>query len=122
MAQKASQLGLRRIEIDRGLSEEPKLLRKGLIMPEEVDKLFQIYYEKLNVTVNLLDPVLHTPETTFARCPLLFTVGMSIYQVGVIISDLLSLCGRFAILHGASRALQHCHALCHGLCCVFADG
>ncbi|PVG01932.1 hypothetical protein CPB86DRAFT_751962 [Serendipita vermifera] len=74
MAQKASQLGLRRIEIDRGLSEEPKLLRKGLIMPEEVDKLFQIYYEKLNVTVNLLDPVLHTPETTFARCPLLFTV------------------------------------------------
>jgi hypothetical protein len=50
-AQRASQLGLRRIEIDRGLSEEPKLLRKGLIVPDEVDKLFEIFYEKLNVRV-----------------------------------------------------------------------
>jgi hypothetical protein len=49
MAQKESQLGLRRIEIDRGLSEEPKLLRKGLIVPEEVDKLFAIFYDKMNV-------------------------------------------------------------------------
>jgi hypothetical protein len=49
-AQRASQLGLRRIEIDRGLSEEPKLLRKGLIVPDEVDKLFEIFYEKLNVS------------------------------------------------------------------------
>lgn len=73
-AQRARELGLRRIEIDRGLSEEPKLLRKGLIVPDEVDKLFEIFYEKLNVTVSLLDPVLHTPATTFARCPLLFTV------------------------------------------------
>ncbi|KAG8820410.1 hypothetical protein FRC17_010157 [Serendipita sp. 399] len=74
MAQRVSQLGLRRIEIDRGLSEEPKLLRKGLIVPDEVDKLFEIFYEKINVTISLLDPVLHTPATTFARCPLLFTV------------------------------------------------
>ncbi|KAG8750329.1 hypothetical protein FRC14_000635 [Serendipita sp. 396] len=74
MAHRVSQLGLRRIEIDRGLSEEPKLLRKGLIVPDEVDKLFAIFYEKINVTVNLLDPILHTPATTFARCPLLFTV------------------------------------------------
>jgi hypothetical protein len=50
MAQRASQLGLRRIEIDRGLSEEPKLLRKGLIVPDEVDKLFEIFYAKLNVS------------------------------------------------------------------------
>lgn len=49
-AQRASQLGLRRIEIDRGLSEEPKLLRKGLIVPDEVDKLFEIFYDKLNVS------------------------------------------------------------------------
>lgn len=50
-AQRARELGLRRIEIDRGLSEEPKLLRKGLIVPDEVDKLFEIFYEKLNVSV-----------------------------------------------------------------------
>ena len=50
-AQRARQLGLRRIEIDRGLSDEPKLLRKGLIVPDEVDKLFEIFYEKLNVRV-----------------------------------------------------------------------
>jgi len=86
--------------MDAGLSEEPKLLRKGLIVPDEVDKLFKIFFEKLNVcvppsafsfytsgllslfshprqvTVNILDPVLHTPTTTFARCPLLFTVGV----------------------------------------------
>ena len=83
--------------MDAGLSEEPKLLRKGLIVPDEVDKLFKIFFEKLNVcvpplgllflharpaahlprqvTVNILDPALHTPTTTFARCPLLFTVG-----------------------------------------------
>lgn len=74
MAAKFSQLGLRRIEIDRGLSEEPKLLRKGLIEPPEVDKLFAIFYEKLNPSINLLDETLHKPATTFARCPLLFTV------------------------------------------------
>ena len=52
-AQRARELGLRRIEIDRGLSEEPKLLRKGLIVPDEVDKLFEIFYEKLNVSLFL---------------------------------------------------------------------
>lgn len=37
--------------MDAGLSEEPKLLRKGLIVPDEVDKLFKIFFEKLNVCV-----------------------------------------------------------------------
>lgn len=35
--------------MDVGLSDEPKLLRKGLIVPDEVDKLFKIFFEKLNV-------------------------------------------------------------------------
>ena len=35
--------------MDAGLSDEPKLLRKGLIVPDEVDKLFKIFFEKLNV-------------------------------------------------------------------------
>jgi len=46
---KLAELGLRTIEMDAGLSEEPKLLRKGLIVPDEVDKLFKIFFEKLNV-------------------------------------------------------------------------
>lgn len=29
--------------------EEPKLLRKGLIVPSEVDLLFNIYWDKINV-------------------------------------------------------------------------
>ena len=39
--------------MDAGLSEEPKLLRKGLIVPDEVDKLFKIFFEKLNVCAPL---------------------------------------------------------------------
>ena len=37
--------------MDAGLSEEPKLLRKGLIVPDEVDKLFKLFFEKLNVCI-----------------------------------------------------------------------
>lgn len=48
LAARVTQLGLRQIDI-AGLSEEPKLLRKGLIVPAEVDKLFTIFYDKLNV-------------------------------------------------------------------------
>jgi hypothetical protein len=39
--------------MDVGLSEEPKLLRKGLIVPDEVDELFKIFFEKLNVCIPL---------------------------------------------------------------------
>ncbi len=116
--------------MDAGLSEEPKLLRKGLIVPDEVDKLFKIFFEKLNVcvppsplgllflhvrpaahpqqvTVNILDPALHTPTTTFARCPLLFTVGACgtfIYPVPVL-SLWLSVRSVLKILHCKKGAL-----------------
>ena len=33
------------------------------------------YFERVNVHCDVLDPVLHTPASTFARCPFLFTVG-----------------------------------------------
>ena len=32
------------------------------------------YFERVNVHCDVLDPVLHTPASTFARCPFLFTV------------------------------------------------
>ncbi|GJE99679.1 fungal-specific transcription factor domain-containing protein [Phanerochaete sordida] len=52
----------------------PEILVHGLVTPEDVDKLFEIFFARLNCHVSVLDPVLHTPATTFQRCPFLFTV------------------------------------------------
>ncbi|KAF7291885.1 hypothetical protein MIND_01213800 [Mycena indigotica] len=52
----------------------PEILIHGLVVPEDVDKLFDIFYTRVNPFIALLDPVLHTPASTFARCPFLFTV------------------------------------------------
>ncbi|KZW01468.1 hypothetical protein EXIGLDRAFT_63179 [Exidia glandulosa HHB12029] len=52
----------------------PDLLVKGIINFEEVDELFEIFFSRLNVILTILDPVLHTPASTFARCPFLFTI------------------------------------------------
>ncbi|KAJ3730753.1 fungal-specific transcription factor domain-containing protein [Lentinula raphanica] len=52
----------------------PEILVHGLVTPDDVDKLFEIFYERINPFISLLDPVLHTPSATFARCPFLFTV------------------------------------------------
>ncbi|KAG7085553.1 hypothetical protein E1B28_003110 [Marasmius oreades] len=52
----------------------PEILVHGLVTPDDVDRLFDIFYKKVNPFVSLLDPVLHTPASTFARCPFLFTV------------------------------------------------
>ncbi|KAL0948305.1 hypothetical protein HGRIS_010897 [Hohenbuehelia grisea] len=52
----------------------PEILVHGLVTPEDVDKLFDIFYTRVNPFISLLDPVLHTPALTFARCPFLFTV------------------------------------------------
>ncbi|CAL1702548.1 unnamed protein product [Somion occarium] len=52
----------------------PEIIVHGLVTPDDVTKLFEIFYARLNVHVSLLDPVLHTPQSTFARCPFLFTV------------------------------------------------
>ncbi|EKM51056.1 uncharacterized protein PHACADRAFT_263020 [Phanerochaete carnosa HHB-10118-sp] len=52
----------------------PEILVHGLVTPEDVDNLFEIFFARLNCHVSVLDPVLHTPATTFQRCPFLFTV------------------------------------------------
>ncbi|KAJ3986547.1 putative fungal-specific transcription factor [Lentinula detonsa] len=52
----------------------PEILVHGLVTPDDVDKLFEIFYERINPFISLLDPVIHTPAATFARCPFLFTV------------------------------------------------
>ncbi|KAL1755599.1 fungal-specific transcription factor domain-containing protein, partial [Schizophyllum commune] len=68
----ATDLGKRAMLIEQ--HSPPEILVHGLVAPEDVDKLFDIFYNKLNPFISLLDPVLHTPALTFARCPFLFTV------------------------------------------------
>ncbi|KAF8634663.1 hypothetical protein AX15_000766 [Amanita polypyramis BW_CC] len=56
----------------------PEIVLHGLVTPEDVEQLFEIFYERINPFISLLDPVLHTPASTFARCPFLFTVVCAI--------------------------------------------
>ncbi|KAL0066966.1 hypothetical protein AAF712_005955 [Marasmius tenuissimus] len=52
----------------------PEILVHGLVTPDDVDHLFEIFYTRVNPFVSILDPAIHTPAATFARCPFLFTV------------------------------------------------
>ncbi|KAJ7774694.1 hypothetical protein B0H14DRAFT_2964685 [Mycena olivaceomarginata] len=45
----------------------PHILRRGLISPQEVEKLFDIYFQAMNISTSALDP-------TLFRSPFLFTV------------------------------------------------
>ncbi|KAI0048449.1 hypothetical protein FA95DRAFT_1490742 [Auriscalpium vulgare] len=56
----------------------PDILVHGLVTPEDVDKLFEIFYARVNPFISLLDPKIHTPASTFSRCPFLFTVVCAI--------------------------------------------
>ncbi|KAI0722050.1 hypothetical protein C8Q72DRAFT_859459 [Fomitopsis betulina] len=56
----------------------PEIIVHGLVTPDDVDKLFDIFYTRLNVHVTLLDREIHTVQSTFARCPFLFTVVCAI--------------------------------------------
>ncbi|KAF7361496.1 hypothetical protein MSAN_01183000 [Mycena sanguinolenta] len=68
----ATNLGMRAQLIEQ--HSPPEILIHGLVVPEDVEKLFEIFYTRVNPFIALLDPVLHTPASTFARCPFLFTV------------------------------------------------
>ena len=84
-----AQRGVRTIKLER--KNIPEIMSCGIVSPKEVDELFKIFFDRLNVRpayncsrcvtdglqvfVSILDPVLHTPATTFGRCPFLFTVG-----------------------------------------------
>lgn len=52
----------------------PHILTRGIITLPEAEQLFKIYYDRMNLSVSLLDPVLYTAATTCARSPFLFTV------------------------------------------------
>ncbi|KAJ6471467.1 hypothetical protein C8R45DRAFT_1165247, partial [Mycena sanguinolenta] len=53
----------------------PELLMHGIVVSEDVTKLFEISCScTMKPFISLLDPVLYTPTSTFTRCPVLFTV------------------------------------------------
>ncbi|CAA7267126.1 unnamed protein product [Cyclocybe aegerita] len=54
--------------------QAPAILTRGIISPQEAEKLFKIYFDNMNLSVSLLDPVLYTAQRTFYRSPFLFTV------------------------------------------------
>ncbi|KAI0370391.1 hypothetical protein BV20DRAFT_1074886 [Pilatotrama ljubarskyi] len=54
--------------------QTPYILRSGLVSPAEVEKLFNIFFDYINPSVSLLDPVLYTAQRTYWRSPFLFTV------------------------------------------------
>lgn len=75
-------------------NQTPHILTRGIITPKEAEKLFQMYvhtfllleqtqlnvtlyryFERMNLSVSLLDPVLYTAQRTCYRSPFLFTVS-----------------------------------------------
>ncbi|TFK49594.1 hypothetical protein OE88DRAFT_357610 [Heliocybe sulcata] len=64
----------KRTSADKQESVIPVILRQGIVSPEEVEKLFSIYFDYMNLSVSLLDPALYTAQKTFIRSPFLFTV------------------------------------------------
>ncbi|KAH9481451.1 Transcriptional activator of proteases prtT [Psilocybe cubensis] len=62
----------RRLEVAQ--HQAPSILTRGIITPLEAEKLFKIYFDNMNLSVSLLDPVLYTAQRTFYRSPFLFTV------------------------------------------------
>ncbi|KAG6888923.1 hypothetical protein C0995_004936 [Termitomyces sp. Mi166 len=56
------------------LQHPPLILARGIITPQEAEQLFKIYFDRMNLSVSLLDPVLYTAQRTLWRSPFLFTV------------------------------------------------
>jgi hypothetical protein len=72
----AMNLGLRKSLIDK--TRPPDILVHKLVTPDDVEKLFDIFYTRINPFISVLEPKLHTPALTFSRCPFLFTVVCAI--------------------------------------------
>ncbi|KAF9507974.1 hypothetical protein BS47DRAFT_265318 [Hydnum rufescens UP504] len=53
--------------------EPPELIIRGLVSPEEVCQLFEIFFDRMN-DANTLDPTVHNIPSLLTRCPFLFTV------------------------------------------------
>ncbi len=67
----AQNVAFRRIISERN---PPELIANGILSLDDVDKLFKLFFDRLNVFLSILDPVIHSPADVFARSPFLFTV------------------------------------------------
>ncbi|KAF9532873.1 fungal-specific transcription factor domain-containing protein [Crepidotus variabilis] len=67
-------LPLRRLYIERQI--QPEMLT--FVTTEEVVALFNIYFEKMHIHADLLDPAFHTPSLICSRSPFLLTTICSI--------------------------------------------
>jgi hypothetical protein len=54
--------------------QAPHILTRNIVTPGEAEELFQIFYDYMNLSVSLLDPVLYTAQMTCYRSSFLFTV------------------------------------------------
>ncbi|KAG1779202.1 hypothetical protein EV702DRAFT_126760 [Suillus placidus] len=52
----------------------PHILTREIVTLEDVENLFKLYFDKMNSSTSLMDPVLHTPQYVVMRSPFLFTV------------------------------------------------
>lgn len=52
----------------------PHILTREIVTLEDVENLFKLYFDKMNLSTSLMDPVLHTPQYVVMRSPFLFTV------------------------------------------------
>ncbi|KAJ3787022.1 hypothetical protein GGU10DRAFT_156771 [Lentinula aff. detonsa] len=55
------------------LPQLPHILARGIITPVDADKLFKIFFDLVNPSVSIVDPVLYTAQKTVYRSPFLFT-------------------------------------------------
>ncbi|KAH7884540.1 hypothetical protein F5I97DRAFT_1468711 [Phlebopus sp. FC_14] len=55
-------------------TQVPHILIRDIVGLHEVEKLFHIYFDKMNPLISLLDPYLHTPQFVAMRSTFLFTV------------------------------------------------
>lgn len=63
----------RRLELAQ--HQWPAILTRGIITPQDAENLFKIYFDNMNPSLSLLDPVLYTAPRTLLRSPFLFTVS-----------------------------------------------
>ncbi|KAL4066300.1 fungal-specific transcription factor domain-containing protein [Scleroderma yunnanense] len=68
----ANNLSIRKNLIEK--HSPPDIVLHGLVTADDVEKLFEIFWNDINPFISLLDRKLHSPSTIFQRCPFLFTV------------------------------------------------
>ncbi|KAF9241296.1 hypothetical protein BU15DRAFT_45024, partial [Melanogaster broomeanus] len=56
----------------------PSLVKYCALFPDEIGELFRLYFDTINASCTLLDPVYHQPERLIGMNPFLFTVVIAL--------------------------------------------